>query len=69
MVILQDELLFDYLYDKMNTSFVIEYSEMFDYLNLDIIPRYKRNVRQTDYFNLPKYNVNVYLIHISFRFL
>jgi len=50
-VILQNEFPFEYSLDEMNTPFVLEYSKMFEHLDLSNIQRYPYGVGQNGYDN------------------
>jgi len=50
-VILQNEFSFEYSYDEMNTPAVLEYSKMFEHLDLSGIQRYPYGVGQNGYDN------------------
>jgi len=50
-VILQNELPFDYSFDEMNTPAVLEYSKMFEQLDLSFIQRYPYGIGPNGYDN------------------
>ena len=50
-IILQNEFPFEYSLDEMNTPFVLEYSKMFEHLDLSNIQRYPYGVGQNGYDN------------------
>jgi hypothetical protein len=50
-IVLQNEFAYEYSFDEMNTPFVLEYSKMFEHLDLSDIQRYAYGAGQNGYDN------------------